>query len=240
MIPKIIHYCWFGRGAKPADVVKNIEKWRQIHPDFEIIEWNEGNFDINICDYVREAYEQRKFAFVSDYARGLALWKMGGVYLDCDVELVGRLDPFLSHISFWGFEANEYVATSTIGCVPACPLIGEYLDRYRYRHFVRTDGSLDQTTNVLVINQILEKHGLVRNGQKQTLANQAVVYPMQVFSPLDYIMHVNHRDGSTIAIHHYQQTWGNSSQRWKKKLSRIIHKILGPKLYTKLRSYGRS
>jgi len=240
VIPRIIHYCWFGRGPKPADALKNIEGWRQLHPDFEIIEWNEANFDTNVCDYVREAYAQRKFAFVSDYARGLALWQKGGVYLDCDVELVGRLDPFLHHVAFWGFEADEYVATSTIGCVPAYPLIRDYLDQYRERHFICHDGTLDQTTNVVVINKLLELRGLSRSGQKQVLPDCAVVYPMQVFSPLDYIMHTDHRDSTTVAIHHYQQTWGGSTQRWKKKLSRFLQKIIGQKLFPRLRNFRRS
>ena len=239
MIPRIIHYCWFGRGPKSADALKNIEGWRQLHPDFEIIEWNETNFDTNVCDYVREAYAQRKFAFVSDYARGLALWQMGGVYLDCDVELVGRLDPFLHHVAFWGFEADAYVATSTIGCVPAYPLIRDYLDQYHERHFVRADGVMDQTTNVVVINHLLGSRGLVRNGQQQTLSDQSVVYPMQVFSPLDYIMHVNHRDQSTVAIHHYQHTWGSPTKRWRKKSTQFFVTILGPSLFEKFRKFFR-
>ncbi len=239
MIPRIIHYCWFGRGPKPVDVLKNIEGWRQLHPDFEIIEWNETNFDINVCDYVREAYAQRKFAFVSDYARGLALWQMGGVYLDCDVELVGRLDPFLHHVAFWGFEADAYVATSTIGCAPAYPLIRDYLNQYHERHFVRADGAMDQTTNVVVINQLLESRGLVRNGQRQTLSDRSAVYPLQVFSPLDYIRQVNHRDQTTVAIHHYQHTWGSPAARWRKKCRQIFVTILGPSLFEKFKKFLR-
>ena len=235
MIPRIIHYCWFGRGPKPVDVLKNIEGWRQLHPDFEIIEWNETNFDINVCDYVREAYAQRKFAFVSDYARGLALWQMGGVYLDCDVELVGRLDPYLHHVAFWGFEANEYVATSTIGCAPAYSLIGDYLKQYQERHFLRHDGTIDQTTNVRVVNRLLESRGLLRNGQKQTLSDQATVYPMQVFSPLDYIQHIDYRNPSTVAVHHYQHSWASPGMRWRKKLRQFIAKIIG-----KLKNFSNS
>lgn len=239
MIPRIIHYCWFGRGPKPDDVVKNIAGWRQLHPDFQIIEWNETNFDTNVCDYVREAYAQRKFAFVSDYARGQALWQMGGVYLDCDVELVNRLDPFLHHLAFWGFEANEYVATSTIGCAPAYPLIRDYLNQYHQRHFVRPDGTFDQTTNVVVMNQLLEARGLTRNGQKQTLPDGGVVYPLQVFSPLDYIRHINHRDQTTVAIHHYQHTWASPSLRWRKKSKQLLVKIFGLKLFEKLNNLFR-
>jgi hypothetical protein len=239
VIPKIIHYCWFGRGPKPQDVLQNIEGWKRLHPDFQVIEWNESNFDINVCDYVREAYACRKFAFVSDYARGLALHKQGGVYLDCDVELVGSLEPFLQHSAFWGFEANEYVATSTIGCVPNYSLIQEYLDQYHRRKFLKSDGSADLTTNVVVINQILERRGLVRNGQKQILRDQSVVYPLQVFSPLDYIMHINHRDQSTVAIHHYQHTWGGVSVRWKKAVSQVLAKVLGARLYGKLKNLIR-
>ena len=146
-------------------------------PDYEILEWNESNFDLNCCPYVSEAYERRKFAFVSDYARGHALMLQGGVYLDTDVEVVGRFDRFLSHRSFWGFEAENYVATSTIGCVAGHEILAEYLSQYGQRRFILPDGSLDLTTNVVVMNRILERRGLVLDGQEQPFGQGRPVLP---------------------------------------------------------------
>lgn len=235
MIPKIIHYCWFGRGPKPADTLRYIEGWKRLHPEFRVIEWNEDNFDINCCEYVRQAYERRKFAFVSDYARGLALLSQGGIYLDTDVELVGRLDPFLQHEAFFGFEEANLIATSTIGCRPGHPIIQAYLDQYGVRQFARPDGSLDLTTNVTVLNRLLRGLGLRPDGSRQELAGGIVCYPMQYFSPLDYIRFVDHRDGRTVAIHHYHHTWGGKSQRLKAWLARTLSAFLGPRLFAKLR-----
>lgn len=227
MIPKIIHYCWFGRGPKPADALRYIEGWKRLHPDFRVVEWNEDNFDINCCEYVRQAYEKRKFAFVSDYARGLALLKEGGVYLDTDVELVGRLDPFLQHEAFFGFEEANLIATSTIGCRPGHPIIQAYLDQYGARQFVRPDGSLDLTTNVTVMNRLLVGQGLRPDGTQQQIGGGIVCYPKQYFSPLDYIHFIDHRDVRTVAIHHYQHSWGGPADRMKKALALIMSRFFG-------------
>lgn len=237
MIPKIIHYCWFGRGPKPADALRFIDGWRRLHPDYQIIEWNEDNFDTICCQYVREAYEQRKFAFVSDYARGKALFDMGGVYLDTDVELVGRLDPFLVHEAFFGFEEGNLIATSTFGCRPGHPVVKRYLDQYASRSFVKADGSLDLTTNVTVLNQLLLSEGLRADGKLQHLADGVACYPMQCFSPLDYINFRDHRDGRTVAIHHYQHTWGGAGDKARRWLSRWISRCAGPNFLTKARRF---
>jgi hypothetical protein len=237
VIPKIIHYCWFGKSKKPADVLKNISGWRELHPDFEIKEWNEQNFDINVCAYVREAYDSRKFAYVSDYARGYALRKDGGIYLDCDVELIGRLDMFLHHPAFWGFEAGNYVATSIIGCVSEYSLIQNYLNQYHGRKFVMPNGAMDLTTNVVVVNRLLDLQGLIHDGKYQVLKDQSVVYPMEFFSPLDYTRHTNHRNQNTVAIHHYQHTWASSGQKFRRLIKKFSAKIFGLNLTQKLKQY---
>ena len=115
-IPKVIHYCWFGKGKMPVLADKCIKSWKKYCPDYEIIEWNEENFDINCCDYVREAYENRKFAFVTDYVRLYAMYTYGGIYMDTDVELLKPLDSFLQDAAFIGFENKESIATAIIGC----------------------------------------------------------------------------------------------------------------------------
>ena len=235
MIPKKIHYCWFGRGAKSADAILFIEGWKRLHPDYRFIEWNEDNFDVTCCSYVQQAYEKRKFAFVSDYARGLALLKEGGVYLDTDVELVAKLDPFLQHDAFFGFEEANLVATSTIGCRPGHPIIQAYLDQYSNRLFVQADGSMDMTTNVTVMNRLLIARGLKPDGSEQRLAGGIACYPKQYFSPLDYIHFVDHRDDRTVAIHHYQHTWGGPVDHIKKRLARIFACLVGPSIFAWLR-----
>lgn len=235
MIPKIIHYCWFGRGPKPADAVRFIEGWKRLHPDYRFIEWNEDNFDVGCCAYVRQAYERRKFAFVSDYARGKALLEMGGVYLDTDVELLAKLDPFLQHEAFLGFEEGNQVATSTIGCRPGHPIVRAYLSQYNHRSFIQPDGSLDMTTNVVVLNRILVANGMRPDGSMQTLPGGTVCYPKQYFSPLDYVRFIDHRDVRTVAVHHYQHTWGGPLARAKKHIARGLSRLVGPSAFAWLR-----
>ena len=111
MIPKVIHYCWFGRGEKPKLAQKCIASWKKFCPDYEIIEWNEDNFDVNMNGYTRMCYEQKKYAFLSDYARLLVVAEHGGIYFDTDVELLVSPDFLLEHEAFWGFETPEYVAS---------------------------------------------------------------------------------------------------------------------------------
>ena len=115
MIPRIVHYCWFGHGQKPALAIKCIDSWKRLMPDFELKEWNESNFDISVCSYVKEAYESRKFAFVADYVRLYALATEGGVYMDSDVEVIRSLKPFLGHIAFTGYQNGGGCITGTMG-----------------------------------------------------------------------------------------------------------------------------
>lgn len=239
MIPRIIHYCWFGRGPKPAEALRFIAGWRRLHPDFSIIEWNEDNFDVTCSPYVRQAYERRRFAFVSDYARGEALLRMGGVYIDTDVELVARLDSLLAHEGFLGFEHGNSVATSTMGFRPGHPLMAAYMRQYAGRQFVRPDGGEDTTTNVAVLTRLAQAAGLRLDGARQEMADGVVCLPMQVLSPLDYVNLVDHRDESTVAIHHYQHSWGNRTDRVRRGLVRAARALLGERGLSWLRAKMR-
>ena len=112
MIPKIIHYCWFGYGPKPKLAEKCIRSWKKYCPDYQIIEWNENNFDISACPlYVRQAYEARKWAFVTDYVRLKVIYENGGIYMDTDVELKKNLDNLLPYNAYFGFENYWVIAT---------------------------------------------------------------------------------------------------------------------------------
>jgi mannosyltransferase OCH1-like enzyme len=191
MIPKIIHYCWFGNHPKPKSVQKYIEGWYKKLPDFEIIEWNESNFDINICKYTKQAYEAKKYAFVSDYARLLALYNHGGIYLDTDVEVFKDLTPLLNIADcLFGFEEKEYVATSTMLAKPQQLFIKQFLNSYHQRHFINDDESLDMKTNVEVLTEMLSAEGLVCDGTSQTIdvcGSEITVLPQEYLSPYDYI-----------------------------------------------------
>ena len=154
MIPKIIHYCWFGKKEKPDIVRKCIKSWNDFLPEYEIIEWNEDNFDIQDYPFTKEAYDIGNYAFVSDYVRVYALYNYGGIYLDTDTEILGSLDAFLSQSSFWGFEEKNYVATSIIGAERHNELIKDFLNYYDHLSLYDEYGNVKKFTNVLVVTEI--------------------------------------------------------------------------------------
>ena len=159
MIPKIIHYCWFGGNPLPEDAQKCIASWKKYCPDYEIREWNEENFDIQSNDYVKEAYEAKKFAFVTDYVRLYALIAYGGIYMDTDVEVVKSLDAFLKHKAFSGFESSNSIPTRLMASEKDYPLFKTLMDDYENRHFLKEDGSFDMTTNTVTITNLCKQIG---------------------------------------------------------------------------------
>ena len=159
-IPKLIHYCWFGKGNKPEDVVYCIESWKKYCPDYEIIEWNENNFDINGYAYAKEAYDAGKWAFVSDVVRLHVLFFFGGVYMDVDVELMKPLDDFLEYEAVSGFERIDRIPTGLMGCRKGYRLFYELLQEYEGARFIKPNGEYDLTTNVDRITNYCLKYGL--------------------------------------------------------------------------------
>lgn len=228
MIPKTIHYCWFGGKEKPEGVLRMIASWRKHCPDYEIREWNETNFDIHLNRYTEEAYRQQKWAFVSDVARLWALVHHGGIYMDTDVEVVRPLDDLLIHRAFIGFEGTRWIGTNLIGTKPHNPFLTDFLKDYDQRRFIREDGSLDQTTNVEEITRRLIDEGLITNGQLQQVGD-FTVYPSDYFSPYDYINGKLCTTARTYSIHWFSQSWIPRSQ-WRAKLSHWWHRICGTKM----------
>ncbi len=229
MIPKVIHYCWFGGKGKPEAVRRMIRTWKLYCPDYQLKEWNETNFDIHINRYCREAYEQRKWAFVSDVARMYALYNEGGIYMDTDVEVVRSLDSLLDNPAFLGFEGTKWIATSILGTEPNNPVIRSFMDSYNSRSFVREDGSLDQTTNVEEWTKLLvDKFGLQLNGKKQCAAGFNI-FPADYFTPYDYLTGRLHRTDNTYTIHWFGQSWINNKP-WRTKLSQWYHRLRGIKM----------
>ncbi len=234
-IPKIIHYCWFGGKEKPDIVKKCIRSWESHLSGYEIREWNEKNFDIRNIRYVKEAYESGKFAFVSDYARVYALFNFGGIYLDTDVEVYKAFDDLLHHESFWGFEQENYIATSTIGAKKGNKLIQLFLASYKEKNFITEDGTYDDLTNVAIVSEILKSKGLKMNGQYQELEEIGTFYPQTYFSPYDYINCRKFITENTYAMHHFYKSWLPPKARFKSNVKKIVARVIGGDNIAKIR-----
>ncbi|WP_094603515.1 hypothetical protein SPSIL_010470 [Sporomusa silvacetica DSM 10669] len=226
MIPKKIHYCWFGYGQKPKLAAKCMESWRKYCPDYELIEWNENNFTINCNRYVKQAYEKKKYAFITDYVRLHALYYHGGIYMDTDVEVVKPLNVFLQHNAFSGFESPAHVPTGIMACEKKFPLFKELLDYYESKEFINASGEMDMTTNVHIITNTLEKYGLIKDGSLQVVHN-FVLYPRDYFCPLDDATGVLYKSSNTHTIHWFSKSWIEPKYRIRSKITRIFHRAFG-------------
>ncbi len=236
MIPKKIHYIWFGGNPLPPLAERCIASWKRCMPDYEIVRWDESNFDVHACDYTTEAYERKKWAFVSDYARFQILYDEGGVYLDTDVELIKPLDDILAQGPFMGFESDP--APTSEGAVapglglaanpglglaanPGLGLFNTILDSYKQDHFVKTNGVFDQTTVVVRTTTILRELGLREVPGIQEVAGVRI-YPKEYFCPKDFLtLEVNITE-NTHAIHHFDGSWAGPATRLKHKVMRAV------------------
>lgn len=228
MIPKIIHYCWFGRGKMPKMALKCIASWKKYLPDYTIKEWNEDNFDLSLYPYALEAYENRRYAFVSDVARLFALYTEGGIYMDTDVEVLGSLDPFLHHTAFSGFENETSVPTGIMASEKGGQWAKDILDAYNGRHFVLPDGKFDTTTNVIAITNYMVERGLKQDNTYQDFPALITIYPRDYFCPLVYGQKTTHFSNNTVAIHHFAGSWLPRTERFKRDhptLMKWLHKI---------------
>lgn len=241
-IPKIIHYCWFGRKEKNELVKFCIESWRNFLPDYQIIEWNEDNFNININKYVKKAYEKKKYAFVSDYVRLWALYNYGGIYLDTDIEVVKKLDIFLQNDAFGGYETQKHIGTAILGSTKENKAIKLFLDDYLKRKFIKLDGTIDYTTNVERITTLAIKYlGFAPEKGKQVLKYGIQIYPKEYFCPKNYETGEIKILNNTYVIHHFNGSWkeNEKERRIRKmrqryiKLIKILFLILGVTLILK-------
>jgi len=217
-------------------VKKCIASWRRCLPDYEIKEWNELNFDVNSNDYVREAYESGKFAFVSDYVRLYALATEGGVYMDTDVEVLKSYDSFLHHHAFSGFEENR-VASATIGSEKGGKWITALLNGYRDRKLVGADGSFDMTPNTHVITRYMLDHGLVCDNTFQDFPGLVAIYPSDYFSPRDLGTGRVCLSPRSVCIHHFAGSWLPTNVKWIHRAKLALCKVFGPRLITPIAKY---
>ena len=223
MIPKKIHYCWFGRNPKPRLAEKCIASWRKYCPDYEIIEWNEDNFDVNMNGYTRMCIEQKKYAFLSDYVRLVVVAEYGGVYFDTDVELLRPLGELMENEAFYCFETPEYVASGLgFGSVAQGETIRAMLAEY--------DCLLDGTQGVrgcpLLNTSALVRLGLKQNGTAQTVA-EARILPKEYMNPFDPATGRMNKTNNTVSIHWYSAAWLSPWKRMRTRLMRPLHRVFG-------------
>ncbi len=239
MIQRTIHYICFCRGEMPQFAKDCVASWHRHMPDWEYKLWNEDNFDVSQIPYVKEAYEAKKYAFVSDYVRLWALCNEGGVYLDTDVEVFKPFDDLLFQSAFAGFEGSKHMplGTCVMASLPEGLWVKEQLDNYALRHFIKPDGSFDLTTNVQFITANMKESGFIPNGREQYYKDLHV-YPVEYFCPRhttgEYI-----RTEKTYCDHLGMASWAGQVGGWKSILGRIVgHKTMIFLIKTKRKLLG--
>ena len=221
MIPKKIHYSWFGCGEKPNIAKKCIASWKEFCPDYEIIEWNETNVDIRGNPYMEMCYDNKKYAFLSDYVRLVIVEKYGGIYLDTDVELLSSIDPLLVNQGYVGFETVSYVNTGMgFGSVAHGKMVRMMLSEY--------DKLLDGKHGVIgcpILNtEALLKLGMKQDGTYQKLVD-CTIYPIEWFNPYDDPTGTLNQTDNTMSIHWYSKTWMSKSAVFRSYCTKPIHRL---------------
>lgn len=233
MIPKIIHYCWFGHNPLPKSAKDCIASWKKYLPDYEIKEWNEDNFDVNIIPYTKDAYAAKKYAFVSDYARFWVLYHYGGLYFDTDVEVIKPIDDLINKGAFMGWETSGEKASINPGlglCVEkGNSIYKEILDIYHSTmKFYAEDGTRNSYTMIPMVSELMEKYGLKRDGSLQTIKD-ITIYPIDFFNPYNYLIGELNKTKNTRTIHWYSMSWYSWRQKARLFLSmhlrKFIHKL---------------
>ena len=226
MIPTVIHYCWFGRNPLPTSAQKCIASWRRYLPDYEIKEWNEDNFDVNIIPYTQQAYDVKKYAFVSDYARFWILFHYGGLYFDTDVEVIKPLDDIIKRGAFMGieqsasWEGKPMVAPGLgLGVEAGHPFYERMLQIYTNQEYRKSDGSFDNATVVSYTTRELYNHGMASSDNLQEV-DGIWIYPSDYFCPMDSTTGITTITERTVSIHHYDCSWMDH-----RSLSFRLHRI---------------
>ena len=227
-IPKIIHYCWFGNNPLPTLAQKCIESWKKYLPDYEIKEWNENNFDVNIIPYTQEAYKAKKYAFVSDYARFYILYKYGGLYFDTDVEVIKPLDDIIKLGAFMGCELDGNSKTRIavapglgLAAKPNMYLYKEILDVYEKEHFYKNNEEYNLKTVVDYMTEVLYKHRL-QNVNTIQIIKDIYIYPTEYFCPISVEDGKLRITSNTRTIHHYAQSWQSPIRKYGRKIALIL------------------
>jgi len=230
MIPKIIHYCWFGRGQMPDLALRCIDSWKKYLPEYELCLWNEDNFDIDSNKFVKEAYRNKKFAFVTDVVRLYALYNYGGIYMDTDVEVLRPLDEFLKYPAFSGFEVDDAIPTGIMGAEKGNPWAKRELDHYADLSFIMPNGAFNTKPNVQIITEHALTHGLIPNGKFQIVNDELAIFPKDYFCPKSYVDGKIYLTDNTYTIHHFAGSWKKDDELLE-KLKKLFGEKWGCRLY---------
>ncbi len=219
VIPKKIHYFWFGKNNIPKLFRENIDTWKKYCPDYEIIQWNDDNYDVTKNEYMHQAYEKEKWGFVPDYARLDVVNTYGGIYLDTDVRVMKSFDPLLQYDFFCGFEnAGNINFGHGFGAKKHHPIIQEMMHEYEKISFTNEDGSMNTTASPFYQTAVLKKYGLEKNGLMQQWQRDLVL-PSEYFSPVNEFGY-GVPTANTFSVHQYAGTWYDDEQQKRKR--RII------------------
>lgn len=235
MIPKIIHYCWFGGQPLPKLSRKCIASWKRYFPDYEIKEWNESNFDVHSIPYTSEAYERKKYAFVSDYARFYILYREGGIYFDTDVEVICPFDEILQRGAFMGMENNVGVNSGLgLAAETGNTLYKEIINHYTTLHFIDSNGNILPGTVVKHVTDVLSQHGYKPKQEPQQV-DDITIYPNEWFNPLDDATGILHITAHTHSIHWYAKTWVEHYGPVRRWTARLMHRWFGVESLSRLK-----
>lgn len=229
MIPKIIHYCWFGYGKKSKKIKKCIDSWKKYCPDYEIIEWNENNFDINSNPYTKMCYEEKKYAFLTDYVRLYVVNKYGGIYFDTDVEVIKSIDDLLKYKGFYGFEDKLHINTGEgFGSEARNQIISQMLKEYE--PFL--DGKKGMLSCPKLNTRAIKKFGLELNNELQEI-DGVMFFPAEYFNPLESTTGRLRITKNTYTIHWYSMSWLSPIDKLRSRITRPIHRVFGVDIFHK-------
>lgn len=223
MIPKTIHYIWLGKAKLPRIVKKCLKTWKKNCPSYEIKLWNEDNLNLEMCDFVKEAYACKKYAFASDVLRLQILKEYGGIYLDVDVKVFKNFDKFLNEKAFCGFETSNSINWGIVlGAEKDNPIIDEVLEIYKKRKFINIDGSYNDITICDIVTDILKKYGLKTDNTYQKLDN-ITCYPSEFFAPKDMVTGRIKKTKNSVSMHLYAGSWTGKKRRFLRKIKDILN-----------------
>lgn len=225
---KYIHYFWFGGSELPKKSKCYIESWKKYFPDFEIKRWDESNFDVGCNKYVRQAYEDGKWAFVSDYARFFILEKFGGLYLDVDVEVIKPFGELLEYDAFAGFETKQYVnpGLALWSKEPGHPVIKAMREKYDSVPYADENGNRIKINVCGYFTSLLENYGFRSDGSRQSCGG-VELFPVDYFNPFDDATGRLHVTENSYTIHWYDKSWMSAGKKLRNRFTRILHRCLG-------------
>ena len=249
MIPKVIHYCWFGRTPKPKLSLRCIRSWKKYCPDYQIVEWNEDNFDLSTVPlFVKQAFEAKKWAFVSDYVRLQVIYENGGFYFDTDVELIKNIDDLCQYSSFFAAEGHHYIATGLgFGAASGNEIVYAMMQAYQNISFTAdSNGKYDGIIcPKLQTDAIKTKISSIETFENIIIWNNNIFLPRDYFCPLDFTTKsLMYKTKNTYAIHWYSASWFDQVQKRKEKMDywlyaghRFIINTFGIEFFQKIKNF---